>query len=111
MDADIAHLGFQNSLITQQIAKLAKEIELLTAKIATELGNTQDVGSGLIGRQMSLLAAQKYAFAGDIRTKIAKMHADFQSVVQSVQEVPDQDLVGIAVGGAADGVASSIMGA
>jgi hypothetical protein len=112
MDAEITHLGFQNTLLTAQTAKVNKEIELLDAKIATELGNTQNVTAGLIGRQMSLLTAQKYAFAGDIRVKISKLHADYQAVFQSVQEVPTQSaLTGTAVGTAADSVASSIMGA
>ena len=85
MDAEIA-------LINTQIDKINKEIEFLDAKILTELANTDetiaDPGS-LVGKQAALLTAQKLGFAGDIRTKTSKLHADYASVFQSVQEVED----------------------
>jgi hypothetical protein len=85
----------ETTLIETQILKILKEIEFLNAKIDTEIANVD--GSGVadvsvIGRQMSLLLAQRYGFAGDIQSKVAKLHGDYAAVWQSVQEdetVPD----------------------
>lgn len=89
MEAEEAYLLKQGQLIDKQIDKMAQEILLMAAKVATEQANTQvgvaDPGS-LIGKQISLLAAQKLAFSGDIRSKMAKLHADYASVYQSVYE-------------------------
>lgn len=79
-------------LINAQIAKINKEIEFLDAKILSELANTDetiaDAGS-LIGRQINLLRIQGLGFAGDLEAKATKLHADYDSVFQSVQEVPE----------------------
>jgi hypothetical protein len=92
LGAEIANLGKQGELIDEQILKIKEEVDLLSAKIQTERANTEsgvgDPGS-LIGRQRSLLSAQKLAFSGDIRSKMAKLHADYAAVFQSVQEVPE----------------------
>jgi hypothetical protein len=71
------------------------EIEYLTAKILTEQANTMDIADpmSLIGKQISLLTAQRIGFAGDIQTKTAKLHADYDAVLQSVQENPAQVLL------------------
>ena len=82
----------QTRLTEQQILKLEKEIEYLTAKILTERANTEEdiaENNSLVGRQITLLHAQKEGFAGDIYSKTAKLHADYAVVYQSVQEVPD----------------------
>lgn len=82
----------QTRLTEQQILKLEKEIEYLTAKIMTERANTEEdiaESNSLVGRQITLLHAQKEGFAGDIYSKTAKLHADYAVVYQSVQEVPD----------------------
>lgn len=90
MDAEIA-------LINAQIGKINKEIEFLSAKILSELANTDetiaDPGS-LIGRQIDLLRIQGLGFAGDLEAKAAKLHADYDSVFQSVQEVPEASTLG-----------------
>jgi hypothetical protein len=77
-------------LITAQVEKIGKEIEFLTAKILTETANVDGSGvteDSLIGRQVALLRAQKLGFAGDIEAKVAKMHNDYASIFQTVQEV------------------------
>jgi hypothetical protein len=78
------------SLMQKQEEKIDKEIEFLDAKIQTELANTQegiaDPGS-LIGKQISLLTAQRMGFAGDIYTKVGKLWADYDAIFQSVQEI------------------------
>jgi len=84
--AEIDMLESQKLLIDAQILKINQEILFLDAKIATEYANTIDGAGGLIGKQMSLLTAQKYGFAGDIEVKVAKLHADYAAVWQSVQE-------------------------
>ena len=74
-------------LITAHVAKINKEIEFITAKILTETANTDGSGvteDSVVGRQVALLRAQKLGFAGDIEGKIAKLHADYASVFQSV---------------------------
>jgi len=78
-------------LLRAQIEKIEKEIEFLTAKIVTERANTEDIAdpNSLIGRQIQLLKAQKIGFAGDIQTKTAKLFADYDAVLQSVQETPE----------------------
>ena len=85
-------------LIVAQTDKVRKEIEYLEAKILTELANTDatiaDTGS-LIGKQISLLTAQRIGFAGDIKTKTAKLHSDYAAVYQSVQEVFDDVLLNV----------------
>jgi chromosome segregation ATPase len=92
MDAEILFLDAQKDMMLKQAQKIDKEIEFMGWKILTEKANTvagtAESGS-LIGKQIALLTAQHYGFAGDIRTKIAKLHADFQSVNQTVLEIPD----------------------
>ena len=114
LDAEIINLGKQGELIDEQILKLKEEVKLLAAKVLTERANTEasvgDSGS-LIGKQRSLLSAQKYAFSGDIKSKMAKLHADYASVFQSVQEVPEDVTLNADAKGAissANAVASSI---
>jgi hypothetical protein len=77
------------SLLGKQEDKIDKEIEFLTAKIKTEKANTEDgiaTTGSLIGKQITLLTAQRYGFAGDIQTKVGKLYSDFDAVYQSVQE-------------------------
>ena len=79
-------------LITAQVAKINKEIEFITAKIATEVANVDGSGvseDSVVGRQVALLRAQKLGFAGDIEGKVAKMHNDYATIYQTVQEVVD----------------------
>lgn len=85
----------QITLTNSQVDKIAKEIEFLTAKILTEQANTQSgiaAADSLIGRQMSLLAAQKLGFAGDLQVKSAKVYADYDAVVETVNENGVADL-------------------
>lgn len=92
INEEVDHMIAQQALWVKQGLKLDKEIAFMTAKIVTETANTSagiaDAGS-LIGRQMSLLAAQKLGFAGDLQIKLAKVYADYDAVFQSVQEVPE----------------------
>lgn len=92
IQAETKLLGEQYNLTVAQTAKVNKEIEFLTAKIQSELANTDeliaDPGS-LIGRQIDLLRIQGLGFAGDLEAKAAKLNADYDSVYQSVQENPD----------------------
>jgi len=91
VDAEVVHMTAQQALWTKQGLKIDKEIEFLTAKIVTENANTQAGianADSLIGRQMTLLKAQRFGFAGDLQVKSAKLHADYDAVFQSVQEVP-----------------------
>jgi chromosome segregation ATPase len=93
VQAEIAFLDAQKLMMDAQKEKIDKEIEFMNAKIRTEYANT--IGSyadttSLIGRQKALLQAQKLGFAGDIEAKGAKLHADFQSVLLSVSENPEQ---------------------
>jgi hypothetical protein len=94
--AQLALVQAQTSLTAKQEDKIDKEIEFLTAKIKTEEANTDetiaDTGS-LIGRQIDLLRIQGLGFAGDLEVKVAKVHADYDTVFQSVQEVPDASTV------------------
>lgn len=89
INAEIAFLEAQKDMMDAQKLKIDKEIEFLTAKIRTEYANTissyADPNS-LVGRQKSLLEAQKLGFAGDLQSKMAKMFADYDAVVESVNE-------------------------
>ncbi len=79
-------------LINAQIEKIGKEVDFLTQKIATELANTDGSGvteDSVVGRQVALLRAQKLGFAGDIESKVAKMHSDYDAIWQTVQETVD----------------------
>jgi len=78
------------SLMAKQEEKIDKEIEFLDAKIQTERANTESgvaASDSLIGKQITLLTAQRLGFAGDIYTKVGKLWADYDAVFQSVQEV------------------------
>jgi len=80
-------------LIDKQIDKLDKEIEFLVAKIRTEKANTESgIASdlSLIGKQITLLTAQRIGFAGNIQTKVSKAYSDWDSVLLSVMENPAQ---------------------
>lgn len=92
IQAETKLLGAQYDLTVAQTAKTNKEIEFLTEKIKSESANTDqtvaDLGS-LIGRQQDLLRIQGLGFSGDLEAKAAKLNADYDSVFQSVQEVPD----------------------
>lgn len=77
-------------LINKQIEKIDKEMEFLDAKIMSERANTEAgiaAAGSLIGKQITLLTAQRMGFAGDIYTKVGKLWADYDAVYQSVQEV------------------------
>lgn len=92
LGAQVALTNAQASLTAKQEDKIDKEIEFLDAKIQTEKANTiggiADANS-LVGRQISLLHAQKLGFAGDLQSKVGKVFADYDAVFQSVQEVPE----------------------
>lgn len=95
LTAEIAMLVAQEALMIKQGLKLDKEIEFLTAKIRTEEANTIAgiaAAGSLIGKQMSLLEAQKLGFAGDIQVKTAKMYADYDAIVESVNENAEAEL-------------------
>jgi hypothetical protein len=89
LDADMAHL----LLVQAQTDKVEEEVLLIREKTKTEKANTDssvgDSGS-LVGRQRTLLAAQKLGFSGDLFMKAAKMHADYDSTYLSVLE-PTED--------------------
>lgn len=90
MDKQIEKMDAEISLMAKQEDKLDKEIEFLTAKIMTERANTEAgiaAPESLIGKQISLLTAQRLGFAGDLQVKIGKLYADYDAVYQSVQEV------------------------
>jgi hypothetical protein len=102
LESEIALLNAQKLLTDAQILltnaqtdKTVKEIEYIDAKIMTERANTEDIAhvNSLIGRQVILLKAQKIGFAGDIQTKTAKLFADYDAVFQSVQEIPEADVL------------------
>jgi hypothetical protein len=115
--AEIAYLAAQEAMMLKQAEKIDKEIEFLGWKIETEQANTVAgvaQKDSLIGRQMSLLTAQKYGFAGDIEAKMAKLHADFQGVYESIHEPGIVSVLGTDAKGAigrAVGIASDIQGA
>ena len=93
IQAEIDNLVKQGQLIDQQILKMQAEVLLMNAKVVTERANTEAGvadSNSLIGKQLSLLTAQKYAFAGDIRVKCAKMEADYANVIMTVLEPPGQ---------------------
>lgn len=96
IQAETKLLGAQYDLTVAQTSKVNKEIEFLTEKIKSESANTDetiaDLGS-LIGRQQDLLRIQGLGFSGDLEAKAAKLNADYDSVYQSVQEVPDASTV------------------
>lgn len=96
IDAEIDYLVAQEAMLLKQAEKIDKEIEFLDAKILTERANTEAgiaASDSLIGKQKELLSAQKLGFAGDIQVKAAKVHADYDAVFQSVQEVPQDVLL------------------
>jgi hypothetical protein len=92
--AQLIKLEQEGLLIEAQVEKINKEIEYLTAKIQTELYNYTEGAAGLIGRQMALLTAQKLGFAGELEIKVSKLHADYQAIWQSVQEVESERYLG-----------------
>lgn len=95
IDAEIIYLDAQADFMLKQGEKIDKEIEFLNAKIRTERANTEAGiadSDSVVGRQKSLLVAQKYGFAGDAEAKMAKLYADFDAVVKSVDEHDDQGL-------------------
>lgn len=79
----------QLELINKNIEKITKEIEFLTAKIQTEKSNTEGGiadATSLVGKQITLLTAQRLGFAGDIQVKVGKLYSDYDAIFQSVQE-------------------------
>lgn len=115
MDKQIDKMTAEISLMGKQEDKLDKEIEFLSAKIKTERANTEAgiaAAGSLIGKQISLLTAQRMGFAGDIHTKTAKLYADYDAVYQSVQEVEGATTLSGSTSGAIGGatsIAGSIM--
>ena len=89
INAEIDFLEAQKAMMDAQKLKIDKEIAFMDAKIRTEYANTvstyADPGS-LVGKQKSLLDAQRIGFAGDIRSKVAKMHADYDGINETVNE-------------------------
>lgn len=97
IDAEILYLEAQKDMMEQQAQKIIAEIAYLGAKLNTENANVSGAGvdpDSVIGRQKSLLVAQKYGFAGDLQQKAAKLHADYDSVYQTVHESPEATLSG-----------------
>lgn len=81
------------NLIDAQKLKVDQEVLFLQQKIITEVANIDGTvfdAESIIGRQTSLLLAQKYGFAGDIQHKAAKLQSDYDVVVMSVLEPPEQ---------------------
>lgn len=70
-------------VLNKQEDKLASEIALLDAKKATELGQTNDVSTGLVGAQRALYTAQTLGFTNDHNYKMTKTRADIYSVMLS----------------------------
>lgn len=86
---EINHMQAQQVLWVKQGEKIDKEIEFLTAKIVTETANvTAGIADdqSLVGRQITLLQAQKMGFGGDLYIKASKIHADYDGIYQSIQE-------------------------
>ena len=108
--AEILMLESQKLLIDAQINKINKEIEFLTAKIATEWANTTEnfVPGSVIGRQTTLLKAQQLGFSGELHAKVAKLHADYAAVYESVNEKGVAFLVPEASGTEASDIADKI---
>jgi len=99
IDAEILLITAQISLAEKQEDKIDQEILFLIEKVRSESANTQSgvaAAGSLIGKQMSLLTAQKLGFAGDIQMKGAKLYADYDAVFQTVQEVPGAATLGAA---------------
>jgi hypothetical protein len=89
---EVQKLQAEVLMMNKQIEKIDKEIEYLTAKIATEIANVDATGVNpvsVIGRQIELLRAQKLGFAGDLESKAARLHAEYAGIFQTVQEVPE----------------------
>lgn len=92
IDAEISMLAAQESMLLKQALKIDQEILFMQAKIITERVNVEAglaAGDSLLGRQISLLGAQKLGFAGDLQVKAAKVYADYDAVFQGVQETPE----------------------
>jgi hypothetical protein len=93
IDKQIEKITAEISLLGKQEDKIDKEIEFLTYKILTERANTEAGVAdplSLIGKQITLLTAQRIGFAGNIQNKVAKTYADFDAVLLSVHENPLQ---------------------
>ena len=94
IEAEIAFLDAQEAMMQAQATKIGQEVILLGWKSKTEEANTVSGvadSDSLVGRQMSLLEAQKLGFAADVQNKCAKMHADYDSVFLSVMEPEGPD--------------------
>ena len=113
INAQVSLTNAQTSLAGKQEDKIDKEIEFMTYKILTEKANTISgvaATDSLIGKQMSLLTAQKLGFAGDLKIKAGKLHADYDAVAQGVLEIPENTTLAATGSGAAGfaGEASTI---
>jgi hypothetical protein len=87
---EIEVMDKQMEFTDKQMEKIDKEIEFLIAKILTERANTEAgiaAAESLIGKQLSLLTAQRLGFAGDLQVKVGKLYADYDGIFQSVQEI------------------------
>ena len=81
------------ALVKAQTIKVETEVLYLLQKTISELANVDGTvfdAASVIGRQTSLLLGQKLGFAGDLQHKAAKLQADYDIVLQSVQEDPAQ---------------------
>lgn len=70
-------------VLDKQEDKLASEIALLNAKRETELGQTNDISTGIVGAQRALYSAQTLGFTNDHNYKMTKTRADIYSVMLS----------------------------
>jgi hypothetical protein len=86
--AEITLIELQAQLIDAQIRKIDAEIDFIAAKILTEMANTTEnfTPGSIVGRQTNLLRAQQLGFSGELNHKVAKLHADYAAVYESVEE-------------------------
>jgi len=89
IDAEISLMTKQEEKIDKEMLKIDKEIEFMTYKILTERANTEGGiadDTSLIGKQITLLTAQRIGFAGDIQVKVGKQYADYDGIFHTVTE-------------------------
>jgi hypothetical protein len=110
IEAEIALMVLQEALIAAQIDKIEAEISFINAKILTEMANTTTnfTPGSIVGRQTNLLRAQQLGFSGELHHKVAKLHADYQAVHESVNELATPKLPASADGSEATAIAIKI---
>lgn len=89
LDAQICKLKAEYDLIMAQILKAQQEGELIKAKVATEVAQTNGSGvteNSVIGRQMALYLAQTNGYTRDAEQKAAKLLIDTWNVRRTTDE-------------------------